>query len=248
VAYCTAPFETDFITTALDHAVDLGYEEAVPLRDFTLSYVIGRFCGNNGFDPDCGAPYKMPTVITVSGNEKVISSWPEMYQAIGSPSDCQIASLTCTQCYPFVARAALTAYSRSQVADGSAAYTFLDGKIDHALFKEDPCFGLMPGPKRLNYAGSGIEFGGKGSIANKDFHISVRPNPFNSAVEINVGVQYIEPLHLSIYDIHGRMIKSFNNIRGNMLTWNLSNIPNGLYVIRAVIGNKTLSQKITLIK
>jgi hypothetical protein len=85
--------------------------------------------------------------------------------------------------------------------------------------------------------------------------ISVNPNPFNTAVEIDVGALCnssdrhfsIMPLHLSIYDIHGRLITNIQ-MNNNKNTWKPSNLPAGIYLLQVKTINRTLTKRLFLMK
>jgi hypothetical protein len=84
--------------------------------------------------------------------------------------------------------------------------------------------------------------------------LEVWPNPFNSNVKIMVrryayGVQRVSSQR---YDISGQLVKDFSpyasRITPYAFTWNSSHYPAGTYIIKANIGNKTLSKKVLLQK
>jgi hypothetical protein len=73
--------------------------------------------------------------------------------------------------------------------------------------------------------------------------LTVSPNPFNSAVDIKID----NKASVAIYDIHGRMVSDLSNqIGSNRIHWTATTQSPGIYVIKAKVGNKTLTQKIIL--
>ena len=53
---------------------------------------------------------------------------------------------------------------------------------------------------------------------------------------------------VSIYDVHGRAVHRINTVSSGTYTWNASGLPAGVYLVRAVMGNRTLQKKIMLVK
>jgi hypothetical protein len=252
VTYCTSPFETDFVTIIMDHAVDLGYTRAIPLRDFGLKFCGGRFSGTSGLPPKCGTPYRLPTIV----DNIVLDDWADVYAAMGSPASCDLSYPTMCQGYSFIARAALTAASRSDEPGADAAFTWLDGQLDAAtVFKDDITFGLMPGPPRTTMVA--VENGADGQTDRPE--LEVYPNPFNPAININyeLGITNYElgKIYLKVFDTQGKMVADLSpDIRNssfvirNSITWNAAGHPSGVYIIRAKAGHRLLTKKIILQK
>lgn len=248
--YCTSPFETDFVSVILDHAMDLGYESARPLRDFTLKFLAGRFSGN-GLPPYCGTPYRMPTAVIDSSspnNRRTLSTWAEVHQVMGSPSACELAYPTCSQCYSFIARAALTASNRSQTPDADKAFMFLDTVLDVATVNaSDLTFALMPGPERVSLVS--IESRLPGSQADAAL-FSASPNPFNSSVSFKLAAKVAGTL--AIYDLLGRKI-AVSEVRKGMAVWNGRDIHSrpvaaGIYVAVVKAGDRTQKRHLFLVR
>jgi hypothetical protein len=88
---------------------------------------------------------------------------------------------------------------------------------------------------------------------SNDMAITACPNPFNPAVVISVGAPFMRersvvrmtPLQLKIYTISGRFITDLETHDG-IASWDASNMPSGIYIIRAKAGNAHLSKKIIL--
>jgi hypothetical protein len=86
----------------------------------------------------------------------------------------------------------------------------------------------------------------------------VGPNPFSTSVNISLEMRTanseLRNMQIGIYDIHGKLIQQLNNrgshsaFRNSGYTWNALNHPVGTYIVRAKVGKKTLSKKVTLIK
>lgn len=63
--------------------------------------------------------------------------------------------------------------------------------------------------------------------------INVFPNPFGKEVTIKSSIP-LNKVSLGIYDISGRLVKSFSNIKNSVssVTWDASNSPAGIYFVR----------------
>lgn len=99
-------------------------------------------------------------------------------------------------------------------------------------------------------------------IIPDDFGISAYPNPFNSTITISLdcGSESANPLSkLEIFDIRGRLVAEISldgseteklfspDISG--IVWQPSeSLESGIYLVRAKIGDETLSKKITYLK
>jgi len=99
----------------------------------------------------------------------------------------------------------------------------------------------------------GAETAVHGEILNEG--ITVCPNPFNPGTAIAVKVKGkgrgrgYKDVSIKIYDINGQLIKSLLPLPSHLeVRWNATGLPSGIYIIRAVIGNRHLSKRITLMK
>ncbi len=83
------------------------------------------------------------------------------------------------------------------------------------------------------------------------FDLSVSPNPFNSAVAIDVELPTETELEVSIYDIGGRRVSTLFNGRAPMgsieLNWS-SKSPSGIYLLRVDTPRQTRVVKIFLVR
>lgn len=84
--------------------------------------------------------------------------------------------------------------------------------------------------------------------------VSVYPNPFNPTTKfsINCGKLNEEKSTIEIYNATGRMVARLRDgsMSNNTMTysWDASSEPSGVFMCRIIIGNKTYSKRITLIK
>ena len=90
------------------------------------------------------------------------------------------------------------------------------------------------------------------------FHIlQTYPNPFNSSIKIIFSSNYVSEFTINIYDISGKLVKSFEHIYSDVgntyVSWNgLDNqgqeLPTGIYLVNIKSINFNNTKKISLIK
>ncbi|OGJ93751.1 MAG: hypothetical protein A2487_09320 [Candidatus Raymondbacteria bacterium RifOxyC12_full_50_8] len=87
--------------------------------------------------------------------------------------------------------------------------------------------------------------------------ITAAPNPFNPQTVITVKMKVKEKGEkenpgIKIFNIHGKIMKTVYDLHlsPNTFTfsWDASNLPSGVYIIKANIGNTVLSKKVMLMK
>ncbi|MAO86403.1 MAG: hypothetical protein CMF87_05730, partial [Candidatus Marinimicrobia bacterium] len=78
------------------------------------------------------------------------------------------------------------------------------------------------------------------------------PNPFNPVTTIEYGLPEASMVELSVYDIHGKLIKTLDQgskVAGYYsIVWNAQNVPTGTYFIRLITPEYTATRKVSLIK
>ncbi len=78
--------------------------------------------------------------------------------------------------------------------------------------------------------------------------ILVLPNPCNKP---SIKLSFINPgqsARLMIYDINGRRVADFRNIKDNSVNWNAGNLGSGVYIVKAAIGKTMLTRTLLLQK
>jgi hypothetical protein len=99
-------------------------------------------------------------------------------------------------------------------------------------------------------AGGGTEKEAKAKTEEKG-SISVSPNPVKSRAVITVSNKFrVSSFELHIFDITGKQLETRNSKleTSNTVSWTASGLPAGVYLVRAVIGKRTLQEKIVLVK
>ncbi|MAR30252.1 MAG: hypothetical protein CMG24_04885, partial [Candidatus Marinimicrobia bacterium] len=90
------------------------------------------------------------------------------------------------------------------------------------------------------------------NIPNHVSIVSAYPNPFNPATNIEFGLSRDSDVNVSIYDINGRLIEvlvegyffgGFHNVN-----WDASGYPSGIYFAKIISDNKSVNQKLVLMK
>ena len=79
------------------------------------------------------------------------------------------------------------------------------------------------------------------------FEVAATPNPFHSTVDIIIRGA-MDAGKIGIYDISGRMIADLSGLscKTNRMVWNAGQLPGGLYILKADIGNKIFAKQLTL--
>ena len=78
------------------------------------------------------------------------------------------------------------------------------------------------------------------------------PNPFNPSTMISFDVPELQNISVQIFNITGQLIETL--INGKLesgeyeILWDAGNLPSGIYFVQLKSGNKTLNQKLTLLK
>ncbi|NQU67921.1 MAG: T9SS type A sorting domain-containing protein [Candidatus Marinimicrobia bacterium] len=78
------------------------------------------------------------------------------------------------------------------------------------------------------------------------------PNPFNPSTSIGYSVPVSGNVNISVFDLQGRLVETLVN--GSIsagqydVTWNATRYASGAYLVRLISGQKTLTQKIMLVK
>ena len=89
-------------------------------------------------------------------------------------------------------------------------------------------------------------------INPKMFHLEDHfPNPFNASTSFRFSIQEAGILELRLYSLDGREVDSLKQDArpGSLiLNWEANNLPSGVYVFKATLGNQELSGKCLLVK
>jgi hypothetical protein len=78
------------------------------------------------------------------------------------------------------------------------------------------------------------------------------PNPFNPSTMISFDVPELQNVSVQIFNITGQLIETL--INGKLesgeyeILWGAGNLPSGIYFVQLKSGDKTLNQKLTLLK
>ena len=81
------------------------------------------------------------------------------------------------------------------------------------------------------------------------------PNPFNPSTTISyeLSLQEIQTASISIYNVKGQIVKSFNELSGNSISWNGTDeggkkVNNGIYFYQLRTGNNIETRKMIILK
>jgi hypothetical protein len=87
-------------------------------------------------------------------------------------------------------------------------------------------------------------------IAEKQI-IRVSPNPFQSKIKIAISYQLpaISEAKLDIFNVNGKIVKELTADNRQLkagISWNATNQPPGIYIVRVMINNRTYTRRIVL--
>ena len=81
---------------------------------------------------------------------------------------------------------------------------------------------------------------------------SAYPNPFNPSTSLRLHIPMESSVNVSVYNLMGQRVDIIHDgllsSGYTNLTWNASNFPSGMYIVRATSNAYTTSQKIMLLK
>ena len=87
-------------------------------------------------------------------------------------------------------------------------------------------------------------------IQNTPEFLKVYPNPAKSNININLFIENKGIAVIAIYNLNGEIAKqkivSSLQLGLNTITLNIKGIPNGLYLIKCIVNNMVLSQKVVV--
>ena len=93
---------------------------------------------------------------------------------------------------------------------------------------------------------------GSKNLLPEEISINTYPNPFNPLCTIDLNLRSDQLVKLTAYNILGKEHKISNDkffINGNhTIKWDASNLPNGVYLIKAESINQSVTKKVTLLK
>tara|TARA_B100000676_G_C18088131_1_gene856907 strand:- start:5173 stop:5892 length:720 start_codon:yes stop_codon:yes gene_type:complete len=86
---------------------------------------------------------------------------------------------------------------------------------------------------------------------NSNFNLfEIYPNPFNSTISIQVNNSLVNPYHIQIFNLSGKLVETidYKNFQNNSISWDASNLNSGIYLVNFISQDKSLTKKITLVK
>ena len=78
------------------------------------------------------------------------------------------------------------------------------------------------------------------------------PNPFNPTTTVELNVPENSYVSVKVYNVMGQLVQTL--VEGNMdanvysLTWDGTNVPSGMYFVRAETATNVATQKLMLVK
>jgi flagellar hook assembly protein FlgD len=108
-----------------------------------------------------------------------------------------------------------------------------------------------------NIDGTGVEGNSETIVSSTSIKISAAPNPARVMTQISFSLPSAGMAEVTVYNIAGQKVASLvsENLSAgkHSLTWNLKDakgnaVPNGVYFYQLTAGNRTLSQKIVVVR
>ncbi|MGZ4060225.1 MAG: T9SS type A sorting domain-containing protein, partial [Bacteroidia bacterium] len=83
------------------------------------------------------------------------------------------------------------------------------------------------------------------SVANNlESTVLIYPNPADNNVNIDLGNSYKENTKLNLYDIQGKLVCHFENVKDELIKIDLTNFENGIYILNIVSDKVAKNYKI----
>jgi hypothetical protein len=247
VTHCTSPWMDDFVTMMLDHTVDLGYTEAIPLRDWKMRFPAGRFGRPAEFNPFDGIAYRMATLFDSAGTSRQITSFAELHQKTYTQENCGGRTQLAEDQYNFWARAALSAYPRMESSEpaAQAAYAFLRDNMP-PLLDMDQLVDFVPGPPRTTYA-LGV---GSRHIASRAAPLfALHYTPRSPTLKITLTPPSASPCWVRIFDATGRCCAQFTpGGDDRTVYWQVGQVSSGFYIVQVQQRGLQQTQSVLLMK
>ena len=88
------------------------------------------------------------------------------------------------------------------------------------------------------------------NILNQVNNFSITPNPTNGIINIQLELSETAMVGFDLLDIRGQFLQSFeqSNLKEKQFEMDLSNYPDGIYLVRLMIGNQVLTKRLVLMK
>ena len=85
-------------------------------------------------------------------------------------------------------------------------------------------------------------------VTPQTLNLSVYPNPFAGNINLNVNSKSNAPIHVSVYNLKGELVKTTLSRSNTSTTLNSDTLPTGVYLVKANQGNSNATIKILKIK
>ncbi|MBS3737462.1 T9SS type A sorting domain-containing protein [Mesohalobacter halotolerans] len=89
-----------------------------------------------------------------------------------------------------------------------------------------------------------------GSLNTQDFslleNLKIFPNPARDKFNLEFGINNFESLNVNIYNLIGQKVKQFNKVQNNDMTFDISNLDAGLYLLKIYKGNNSITKRLII--
>jgi hypothetical protein len=141
-----APWEQDYLIWSLHHLVELGYRDAVRVRDFLLRLRVGTLTHAPHFDPRLAAPYRLVVgEQDAAGNVRFYEDWKELGAENLRLSEPRLPSPA--NDYAYSARAAVVCGYDAGTPHAPRALEWIEAQFPDlkGLMVRNPAWAILPG-------------------------------------------------------------------------------------------------------
>jgi hypothetical protein len=90
-------------------------------------------------------------------------------------------------------------------------------------------------------AGNAVEIG---ALATPELNIEVSPNPVSEEARICLPAAARGAVVMRILDVRGNIVETFSGISARGFSWRPGNLPRGVYLLQATVGQRRYAKKI----
>lgn len=102
---------------------------------------------------------------------------------------------------------------------------------------------FLPSQIQVDMGAIGIER--QAAALGSGHTVQACPNPFNPATTIRI-VRPFKKAAIRVYDVTGKILARFNNVRSRDTEWNAKGLPSGMYVLEVLVDGRTCRKTLVL--
>lgn len=146
----TAGWMQNFLAWTFAHAVQQGYNEAIPARDYFAKLAIGSMTHPDEITPFAGTAYFLPLADRPGSDpNSFFKRWSEVksgFEKMGTPLPASVSYPELGSSNSYIARGVLIETARAGLPGAAAALNWLDGQLPNrrAILASDPTWAFLP--------------------------------------------------------------------------------------------------------